>query len=140
MMDKPQPKVWGYTKELIGTPYYSKHKLEVVGGSYCSLHYHLHRANKFIVESGRVIIIEMFGPKIIKTVLGPDNSYVVPSLVVHMFAVLESGTLYEEYYGDRGGTVANDDIIRIVEGGMLPHDEIYKLPINIIESYSSVLS
>jgi hypothetical protein len=140
MIQDSQPKIWGYTKELIGTPYYSRHKLEVVSGSYCSLHYHLYRANKFIVESGKIAVIEMYGPKINKTILGPDNSYIVPSLVVHMFAVIESGVVYEEYYGDRGGLVANEDIVRIIEGGTMPHDEINKLPSNIIKSYSSVLS
>jgi hypothetical protein len=43
----------------------------------------------------------------------------VPSLVPHLFCVQASGSLFEEYYPDRGGVVQQNDIIRLCEGGWL---------------------
>lgn len=127
-------KVWGKTRELIDTPFYSKHELQLISGTYCSLHYHQHRANRFLVISGQVEIIEMYGPRIVRTLLGPDNMYDIPSLVTHMFAVHKAGSMIEEYFGDRGGKVQRDDIIRIVEGGRMNISNFDKLPWNIIKT------
>jgi len=127
-------KVWGKTRELIDTPFYSKHELQLIAKTYCSLHYHQHRANKFLVVSGQVEIIEMYGPHVVRTLLGPDNTHDVPSLVTHMFVVHKAGSMIEEYYGDRGGQVLCDDIIRIVEGGKMDVSDLSKLPWNIIKN------
>src|SRR4051794_38305828 len=128
-MSEWQNKIWGTTRELVNSIFYSKYELNINVGSYCSLHYHRERANKFHVISGMVAIVEMFGPDCNRIILRPDNTYIVPSLVPHMFIVYKSGVMFEEYFPDRGGTVKNDDIVRIVEGGrsdislldMLPH-------------------
>lgn len=125
-------KIWGKTRNLIDTPFYSKHELCITAGTYCSLHYHQHRANRFLVVSGNVEIIEMYGPRTIKTMLGPDNMHDVPSLVPHMFVVYKSGAMIEEYYSDRGGKVLHDDIVRIVEGGKMPVAELSQLPLSIL--------
>lgn len=127
-------KCWGKTKELVDSPFYSKHELEIVAPSHCSLHYHEERANRFIVVSGLVEIIEMFGPTAKRTLLGPDNTYDVASLVPHMFVVHKDGRMFEEYFADRGGEVRRNDIIRIVEGSKLASmDDIAKLPFSILQ-------
>lgn len=128
-------KIWGRTREIIDSPFYSKHMLEVKAGGYCSLHYHRARANRFYIISGLVEIIEMTGPFVRKTRLGPDNTYDIPSLVPHMFVVLKDGSMIEEYYADRGGVVQRDDIVRLVEGGLLPVDKLDKLPYCVLETH-----
>jgi len=126
-------KCWGKTRELVNSPFYSRHELDVVANGYCSLHYHKHRANRFVVESATIQVIEMFGPSSKKTILGPGATYDVPSLVPHMFVVHRSGTVIEEYFSDRGGEINIDDITRIVEGGTVKALEIEKLPHPILQ-------
>ncbi len=43
----------------------------------------------------------------------------IPSMVVHQFQVLQDGEIREEYWADRGGEVRQDDIVRLVEGGIV---------------------
>ena len=121
-------KVWGQTRELIDSPFYSKHELEVVAGGFCSLHYHRYRANRFLVVSGEIEVVEVFGPQVVRTRLGPENTYDVPSLVPHMFIVYRSGVVFEEYFSDRGGQVRRDDIVRLIEGSTRGLDQLSELP------------
>ncbi len=120
-------KAWGKTRELVDSPFYSKHDLQVTVGGYCSVHYHAQRANRFMVSSGLVEVVELYGPKLVRHVLGPDNVHVVPSLVPHIFMVHKTGSMIEEYFPDRGGAVARDDIIRLTEGGMVAVTELPNL-------------
>lgn len=121
-------KVWGLTRELVHSDLYSKHELKVKAGGYCSLHYHVGKANRFHVIDATIAVIEMYGPVVKKYMLGPDNVHDVPSLVPHLFCVYKSGTVFEEYYPDRGATVSRDDITRIVEGGLLRVERLDALP------------
>lgn len=124
-------KVWGKTREIINTPYYMKHELHLIEGSYCSLHYHQYRANRFIIISGSITIVEVYGPWIKHTLLNAGDVYSVPSMVVHMFAVNKRGIMYEEYFGDRNNIINADDIIRIIEGGKIDINQICDLPTNL---------
>jgi|GEM_PF-282484 len=126
-------KCWGKTKELVNSPFYSKYELQIVANSFCSMHFHKERANRFIVVSGLVEVIEMFGPTVKKTLLGPDNTYDVASLVPHMFVVYKDGVMIEEYFADRGGEVRRNDITRIVEGGKT--EDLAGLPFSILQNY-----
>lgn len=121
-------KIWGKTREIIHSQFYAKYELEVEAGGYCSLHYHLTRANRFHVGTAHIQVIMMYGPIVEKVTLGPDNVFDVPSLVPHMFCVLRSGSVVEEYFPDRNGEVLRDDIVRIFEGGELEVDELDGLP------------
>lgn len=126
-------KCWGKTRELVDSPFYSKHELELEIGGYCSLHYHRHRANRFHVVSAQVVVVELYAVDAVRTMLGPDNKYDVPSLVPHLFLVYKPGVMIEEYFSDRGGPVERDDIIRIFEGGKV--DDVKKLdalPLSIL--------
>lgn len=137
MKSEWQDKVWGKTREVISSPFYSKHQLEVVAGGFCSLHYHQNRANRFTVESGNISVVLFFGPRIKRHSLGPDNVLDVPSLVPHMFLVHTPGFIVEEYYPDRCGEVSNDDIIRLYEGGWREADYIYTVPFEILSELIS---
>lgn len=121
-------KAWGRTKEIVDSPFYSSHELEVIAGGYCSIHFHRERANRFTIKSGLVEIVEFFGTFITRKLLGPENIYDVPSLVPHLFIVHKDGQLIEEYFPDRGGVVRRDDIVRLVEGGRLHQNRIHELP------------
>lgn len=126
-----EDKIWGKTREIVDSPFYSKHQLDVVAGGFCSLHYHQHRANRFLVESARIVVVLFFGPKMEKYDLGPDNMLDVPSFVPHLFMVYSSGIVFEEYYPDRGGVVRNNDIVRLHEGGWKDIDHIDLVPSEI---------
>jgi hypothetical protein len=122
-------KDWGRTREVISSPFYSRHELEVLAGGFCSIHYHRERANRFLIMEGVIEIVEFFGPRYARHQLGPDNTYDVPSLVPHMFIVHRTGTMIEEYYPDRGGKVIISDIVRLVEGGITEDlNELADLP------------
>lgn len=129
-------KVWGRTRELVDSPFYSRHELAVKAGGYCSLHYHEHRANRFIVVDAEIEVIEFLGPHVRRKRLGPQNVYDVPSLVPHLFSVYRDGTVYEEYYADRGGTVRRDDIVRLVEGGIVQAACLSSLPDDLVKRYA----
>lgn len=124
-------KIWGRTKEISSSKSYSCHELEVNAGSYCSMHYHRFRSNKFLVHTGQIQVIEFYGPHVKITSLLPNETLTVPALVVHLFAVVASGALREEYFSE-GGDVDANDIIRIIEGGL--YENIDKLPNQLLIS------
>lgn len=128
-----ETKIWGKTRCLINTPYYSEHKLELEAGGVCSCHYHKHRANCFCVESGSVTIIQVFAWKIESEVLTPGMVFDVPSLVPHQFQCTSSGVMREIYYPDRGGIVSDSDIIRLSQGVKVD-SEFLKSTIGVVAS------
>lgn len=119
-------KVWGRTRCLVSSEFYSAHLLDTNAGCYCSAHFHRERANRFICVSGRIAVVEWMPSGTVRTVLSADMTYDVPSLVLHQFQVLESGLVVEEYWPDRGGTVRDDDIVRLSTGGTLEKDETWQ--------------
>jgi len=122
-------KVWGRTKSLVNTIFYSKHMLETETGGYCSLHYHTARANRFRLISGSVQIVALYGPVVSRVMLSDEGEWAdVPSFVPHMFIVYEGGEMLEEYFPDRGGHVRDSDIVRMFEGGKLPVEDLRFLP------------
>lgn len=118
-------KIWGRTRELVDSSFYSKYELDVLQGGYCSLHYHKNRANRFIIIDARIEIVEFYGPTYKRIILSNDQTYDVPSLVPHLFIAGKAGKLIEEYYPDRGGRVERDDIIRLTEGGISHSADIF---------------
>lgn len=126
-------KAWGKTREIIHSDFYSKHELLVETGGYCSLHYHHHRANRFVMVSGVVEIVELYGPQCVRTKIDAGAVHEVASLVPHMFIVWESGVMIEEYYSDRKGKVLRDDIVRLVEGGRAAPEALVTLPFSLYQ-------
>lgn len=113
-----QEKVWGRTRTTHRSPLYSRHELEVEEGGYSSVHWHAQRANRFLVVSGAIRVVELYGWQERVFELTAGNTHDVPSLVPHQFQVIESGRVIEEYWPDRGGEVLEEDIIRLTRGGM----------------------
>ena len=121
-----QDKVWGKTKLLVESDRFQRHELIINKGGYCSVHYHRLRANRFIMKSGVVRIVEFIAWTTRQTMLTPDMVYEVPSLVPHMFQVLEDGEMFEEYWNDRDNKpVDGADIVRLCEGGAQNHEETW---------------
>ena len=114
-----EEKVWGSVAHLFLNDRVAISHLRVNAGFRCSRHYHRQRANQFSVLSGRIAVDEFdcFGVDH-STVLGPGESFTVPSGIVHQFRVLEVGEVVEVYWADRvGGSVDQYDIVRLDEGG-----------------------
>jgi hypothetical protein len=122
-----EDKVWGRTRELSLEPSFSRHELEVIAGGFCSLHLHHERANRFIVKSGVIDVVELVGPYYKLTMLEAGASYEVPSLVLHFFVVHQAGTVIEEYFPDRGGEVKREDIFRLVQGDHIGSPSLTKV-------------
>ena len=117
-----EAKVWGKTRCEVESEFYSKHRLVIEPGTYCSWHYHQQRANRFVVEKGIVEVAVLMGPKLITSIITEDQTFDVPSLVVHQFRCHERSLVIEEYWPDRGGKVENSDIVRLMQGGKLGED------------------
>lgn len=111
-------KVWGTTECAVESDRYSRHLLQLTVGGYSSVHYHQERANRFLIASGSVAAIVWHGWLYSWVTLSADMTFVIPSLVVHQFVALTSGSMIEEYWPDRGGVVKQDDIVRLCQGGM----------------------
>lgn len=117
---KYESKVWGKTCCIFHQPTCSVHRLEAQAGGFCSRHYHQYRANRFYVESGKIAVNVWRDeqPEPARREVWRGEVFDVPSMVQHQFEVLESGTIWEIYWPDRGGVVDLSDIVRIDEGGM----------------------
>ncbi len=90
-----------------------------------------------MVVSGTIEIVEFYATRLVRTLLGPENTYDVPSLVPHMFVVHKNGTLFEEYYSDRGGPVCRDDIVRLIEGGAKDVALLNELPLCLLRQLAA---
>ena len=110
-------KIWGKTRCIIDTDYYSEHELNVIAGGFCSCHYHRNRANQIKVISGCIRIIWLFGWKVRSTLLTSGETCTVSSYVPHQFQMIRDGVVIEKYFPDRNGKVLNSDIIRLTRGG-----------------------
>jgi len=119
-MEGYERKAWGWTKPVVVKDVFQEHNLVVEAGGYCSVHWHEHRANKFIVHSGRIAVVVFNGWTWKRRVLTSGDIMNVPSKVVHRFEVYQDGKVTEEYWPDRSETtISTDDIVRIVVGGKL---------------------
>ena len=111
-------KCWGRTRCLTERPHYQLHELQVIAG-FCSIHYHRKRANRFIVASGSIAVRQWFWKNELPDhILVAGDELDVPSLVVHQFRVIKPGTVYEEYWPDRGEVIHTSDIVRLQVGGL----------------------
>jgi len=122
-MKYDQEKVWGWTRCAVSKLLYSRHELKLKKGGFCSFHYHEHRANRFTVIEGEVLIVWVIGWELFSKQLTSGLSVVVPSLVAHQFQAVDKSLMEEAYWGDRGSAcVLEDDIHRFTTGGLLIDD------------------
>lgn len=132
-MSEWQTKVWGKTRCLVDTPFYSKHELELEAGGFCSCHMHNQRMNKFIVKSGVVRIVWVFAWKIHSIDMTEGMYLEIASLVPHQFQILASGKMTEEYAPDRNGIVKISDIIRLTKGNKIEDLEHMRDTVGILK-------
>lgn len=126
-MNDWQTKVWGRTRLNFGGDYFQRHELVIESGGYCSVHYHKQRANRFTIVSGSIAIVQFWAWKTERIVLTQDQTFDIPSLVVHQFQVLQDGKILEDYWPDRGGKVRLSDIVRLSQGGKVKVDDLEHL-------------
>lgn len=107
-----ESKCWGMTRCTEHTGELSRHELIVEEGGVCSIHFHWHRDNHFIVHHGIVRVVYMHGWQLEATTLLKGDSLCIPRRVAHQFQVLESGEMTELYTG----RVMLDDIERLSTG------------------------
>ena len=102
-------KVWGSTQQIIMTPTFELHRIEVNAGHRCSKHRHLHKYNAFFVEKGSLLItVWKHSGTVDKTTLTAGNFTLVPPTEFHRFEALEDTVAYEVY----GVDLDHDDIER----------------------------
>ena len=121
-----ETKVWGSTRCVYESSKFSGHELNVHRRGYTSIHIHKMRKNRLIIESGVIAIVTFCAWQIDRTILTVGKTFDVPSLVPHQFQVIQDGMIREEYWADRGGSVEQDDIVRLVEGGMVDDIERFQ--------------
>ena len=110
-----QGKVWGMTSELFSGNNVEVHRIEGRKGGYSSTHKHLHKANLFFCESGRILIkVHKSDYDLVdETTLGPMDHTIVGPGEFHSFIVLEDCVVYEIYWVEIDGK----DIERRGHGG-----------------------
>jgi len=107
-------KCWGQTRCIHKSSNLLISELNLKANSYCSLHIHEYRTNRFILKSGKVCVIIFKDCNYIINELEIDKAFDVEPYVLHCFIVIEDGVMIEQYFGD---CVKDDDIVRLIEGG-----------------------
>ena len=105
-------KVWGERRRLLLTATSEIDLLYLKGDSFCSLHLHHKKINKFVVIKGSVRIESEYG----KVILRPNESFEIRPPLKHRFFALEPSVVIELAYVEKGKINAND-IIRVSQGG-----------------------
>lgn len=114
-----EEKVWGRVQHVFVDEHAAVSELEVVEGFRCSIHFHHHRINQFVVTEGKIEVVEFSNQVLVsrRKMLDPGDIYIVTTGVWHYFRVLESGRVIENYWSDGSGPVSIDDIERFDTGG-----------------------
>lgn len=115
-------KVWGRTHTLLDTPLCSIHKLHILPGARCSLHFHKHKWNAFYVVRGHLIldIERVNGCMPVPHDLSAGDFYTVKPAALHQFRtpVDEGCICLEIYYVEP----LSEDIIRRDVGERIDKD------------------
>lgn len=114
-----EDKAWGRVIHPLSSRSIGISCLEVTKGHQSSRHYHVEKANSFVVVSGSLLIIEWNKQNVpTSRVLTSGQSYTVRAGVDHRFCVLKSGVVVEYYSVTNGGHVRQDDICRVDVSGV----------------------
>lgn len=111
-MIQTEEKVWGKARHIFSSPSCAVSVLEVNEGFRCSRHYHRHRVNRFVVQSGEINVVTPYGANNLK----PGEVFDVPAGMLHWFEVVKSGIVVEIYWAP---PVELGDIVRSDLGGKL---------------------
>ena len=107
-------KVWGERRRIHLN---DKHEIDLLylkKNSFCSIHSHKNKINRFVVIEGKVDIETEFGSI---TLMKNDTFTVIPS-IKHRFVALEDSTMIEIAFVDIGN-IDPDDIERVKLGGKI---------------------
>ena len=113
-----QGKVWGTTQLIFAYNGVEAHRINVMAHGHCSVHYHRHKWNRFVVLRGRLTIcIRYENGMVDDTVLTVGMITDVPPMVEHWFRANEDTEALELYWVE----LEAGDIERDVEhlGGVL---------------------
>jgi mannose-6-phosphate isomerase-like protein (cupin superfamily) len=113
------PKAWGTTRRVHLDQGSEVHHASIVPGGHSSIHRHETKANKFVVQVGKlaVVVYEEDRRTVRHTVeLGPGMATTVEAGVWHQFFAHTVVELIEIYWTDLG----RSDIERETEGGVNP--------------------
>lgn len=94
-------KVWGWTEEILATPFVAIHRLHVEPHARCSLHRHARRWNAFLIIAGHltVEVEQETYPLVDVTILAPGEATLVPPGLFHRFlTAAESVECWELYF------------------------------------------
>lgn len=132
-MSNWQQKCWGRTRIIYQSKNLLRYELEVTSNSYCSIHYHENRTNRFILKSGRVSVITLGEGSYTRCDLRIDEPFDVDPKVNHLFVVTENGKMIEEYFDRSGKQVEESDIVRLSQGGVREFSKIEELMDALLE-------
>lgn len=107
-------KIWGEKRRIHLN---DKHEIDLLylkKNSFCSIHSHKNKINRFVVIEGKVNIETEFG----STILMKNDTFTVIPSIKHRFIALEDSTMIEIAFVDIG-TIDPEDIERIKLGGKI---------------------
>ncbi len=120
-------KVWGLRKRILLTDTCEIDLLHIYDNSFCSIHKHQKKINKFVLLSGKVRIESEYG----YTTLKPGEEFEVRPPLKHRFFAVEHSDMIELAYVETGKIDPNDidresQGGRIVKGKEMTLDEMRK--------------
>lgn len=127
-------KCWGKTRLSKKSINMLTYELLLVEKTYCSIHYHNNRVNRFILKSGNVSVVTFINGSYNITELNVDKPFEVDQKVKHMFVVVNSGYMIEEYFNRTGDLVEEEDIVRICVGGVNEFSDVVSLVRHLMRS------
>lgn len=98
--------------------------LKIDGGGYSSLHYHRHKFNQFIVESGQLNIVSLRNLDgefvfVMDTLTDREQLTIPPGVHnVHQFYAIGPVVLHEWYWVESGPLLEIEDIVRLTDNGI----------------------
>jgi hypothetical protein len=111
-----QQKPWGWTLPLCLSPTFELWSAHVLAGGFSSLHWHDLKTNRIACRDATLrIAMVIDGVEGYRTV-GPGDLIDLPPGLMHRFEVLQSGRIWETYWGH----CHPQDIVRVDANGWKP--------------------
>lgn len=107
-------KIWGIKQSILSDEHNEIDLLQLRKNSFCSVHHHKYKINRFILISGKVDIITEFATK---SLIINESFEVCPPLI-HKFKALADSVMIEIAYTNNT-PIDSNDISRTVEGGLI---------------------
>lgn len=108
-------KIWGTRRRILLTDNSEIDLLYLKKDSFCSLHRHKQKINKFVVIFGKVKIETEFGQQVLKK----NDSFTVKPPQLHRFIAIEDSIMVELAYTPKNIKINETDILRISQGGLI---------------------